>query len=294
MVLIIFGATGMLGTYMTLYLSEYYDITEINRSEIDVYKLYLKCELISRLEAVLLSIIKDKDVSECYVLNCMGDISKTSMRAESEAVLRQIIINSYFPIILNKICLNLGVKMFHFSTDCIYSGLENINDIEEDFKVWYPDIRIPDPLDIYGLSKLFGEQLNCCVLRCSIIGHDQHNKSLMSWCFNNKNKQVDGYTNHLWNGVCCLEYSKFIHYVILEKIYWIGPLNLGSRFGAELSISKHNLIKAISDIYNLNLDITPVKTKINCDRRLQPHFIFDTDFFTQLQEMREFSQKNNI
>ena len=94
--ILIFGSTGMLGNYLFKYLNKFYKIDSINRNNFDVYKLYIKTEIIETLE-ILLEKYKPK-----YIINCIGNILKKN--DNSDGPKKQYIINSYFPIVLSIIC----------------------------------------------------------------------------------------------------------------------------------------------------------------------------------------------
>ena len=61
---------------------------------------------------------------------------------------------------------------------------------------------------------------NATIIRTSIIGHEiNHKKSLLEWIISNKNKEINGYRNHLWNGVTCLTLAKIIKNMIDDNIF---------------------------------------------------------------------------
>ena len=112
-------------------------------------------------------------------------------------------------------------------------------------------------MGIYGMSKSLGENLqNATVIRTSIIGetfNGRKNTSLLEWVRSNKNGSVNGFTNHFWNGVTCLQLAKIIHEIITTNKYWIGIRHIYS----PNVVSKYNLICIINEIYNLNININP-------------------------------------
>ena len=270
--ILIFGSTGMLGNYLFKYLNKFYKIDSINRNNFDVYKLYIKTEIIETLE-ILLEKYKPK-----YIINCIGNILKKN--DNSDGPKKQYIINSYFPIVLSIICKKHNITLIHPTTDCVYSGK----------KSFYTNDYIPDCVDDYGLSKFLGENIYACVIRVSIIGEEKYNsRSLISWLKSNKNKTVNGYLNHIWNGITCLEYAKFIYKIIKENSCWIGIKNLSSKYKNNNFITKYELIKIVSEIYNLNIDIIPFETLNKCDRTLKGDIIIEKDLYEQIVEMRDFN-----
>ena len=71
--------------------------------------------------------------------------------------------------------------------------------------------------------KSLGEPENACIIRTSIIGQEEtHKKSLLEWILLNKDKEINGYVNHLWNGVTCLTLANIIQNIIHDKLFWKG------------------------------------------------------------------------
>jgi hypothetical protein len=195
----------------------------------------------------------------------------------------QFCVNSYFPVVLAEICNYNNIGLIHPSTDCVFSGKKGN----------YTETDIPDPVDNYGLSKFLGEKLpftkisRLAVLRVSIIGNDPNSRSFMSWVLENKNNTVDGYTNHFWNGITCLEYAKIMEKIVQENT-WNGLYHIqGER------ISKHDLLHLVSDVYQIPLAITPKQVTF-CDRTLstQTPRIVPNNLGDQMREMRLFDAKN--
>jgi dTDP-4-dehydrorhamnose reductase len=69
-------------------------------------------------------------------------------KAESEPDLAEAI-NGIGPGVLAEEALKLNAVLLHFSTDYVFDGKKGASYVETD---------IPDPLNVYGLSKLHGEQ----------------------------------------------------------------------------------------------------------------------------------------
>jgi dTDP-4-dehydrorhamnose reductase len=69
-------------------------------------------------------------------------------KAESEPE-QAYLINAHAPEVMAKVCKALGIPIVHFSTDYVFSG--------DSRSAWREDDK-PSPLNVYGLSKLQGEQ----------------------------------------------------------------------------------------------------------------------------------------
>lgn len=75
-------------------------------------------------------------------------------RAESEADLAMLI-NAEAPKAISKVASQLGAKFLHISTDYVFDGTSHVP---------YSETDVPNPLGVYGKSKLLGEiaiQKNC-------------------------------------------------------------------------------------------------------------------------------------
>lgn len=235
----IFGSNGMLGNYITSYLSQYYDICALTRNDYDLSKL-----TISSLEKMLLhKSLKKDDV----IINCAGVIPQASKQRSLNSKL-YFTINSLFPIILSQLCDKYNAKMIHITTDCVFSGKDGL----------YNELSEHDETNDYGMSKSLGELCNATIIRTSIVGEELTNKrSLLEWVKSNRDKEINGYTNHFWNGVTCLELSKIIYKIIDENLYWPGIRHIFS----PRSVSKFELVSMINEVYNLNIKIKPFETE---------------------------------
>ncbi len=80
---------------------------------------------------------------------CINTMAYTAVdKAESEAE-KAYQLNAEMPIFLAESCKNFGIKLVHLSTDFVFDGQKNIAYTESDS---------PNPLSIYGKSKLAGEK----------------------------------------------------------------------------------------------------------------------------------------
>lgn len=196
-----------------------------------------------------------------YVVNCIGIIKQ--LDASNNPVI-SISLNSLFPHKIAEICIKSGIKLIHFSTDCVFSGSKG-NYSEEDF---------PDGTDLYGKSKLLGEvsYSNCLTLRTSIIGHELGTKNgLIEW-FLSQNNEVKGYLNSIFTGFPTLEIASILYNKILKSDLK-GLYHLSSE-----PISKLELLKIVNRVYKKNLKIIPFEN-IKEDRSLNStKFRYSTNY----------------
>lgn len=247
--IVVLGSTGMLGSKVYNHLNDIYD----------VYPSYKTEDLIMSEKSFYFDALKSdlSDIPKCdYVLNCIGVI-KPFMK---QNLANSIFINSVFPHKVSSYCKQHNIKLIHITTDCVFSGNTG----------FYSESSFHDCEDNYGKSKSIGEPLDCMVLRTSIIGEEIHkNASLIEWAKSNKNKKINGFTEHLWNGVTTKHYAEICHQIIEENLYQEGLYHIHSN-----DVSKFELLKIINDRFNLNIDIEPVKTvKVNRTLRSEKNLI---------------------
>ena len=233
---LILGSNGMAGHLISDYLSlnPLYDIIRVARDRISK-----KTDFIidaSNFNAV------EKLISELkpnYIINAIGVLN---LDAESNPD-KAILMNSYFPHFLAKICDQYKSLLIHISTDCVFNGQKG-NYIEQDIK---------DGIGFYAQSKALGEVYynNHFTLRTSIIGPDLKIKGigLLNWVLSQKG-EVNGYSEAYWGGVTTLELSKAIDHIIKNKIIG-GVFHLTN----SQKISKYDLIEIINNVFQLNLSL---------------------------------------
>ena len=192
-----------------------------------------------------------------YVINCIGIIKPNIDETESSSVLNAIEVNSRFPHLLSNFFNNS--KILQIATDCVYSGLVG----------YYSEDSVHDPQDIYGKTKSLGEvdSSNFMNIRTSIIGREiRHHKSLWDWVIRQENDaSVNGFTNHLWNGVTTLAFAKLVNGIMLDNLFHattqhVIPQNL---------ITKDNLLKSILENEGkLDVKVNPIESSTQINRTL--------------------------
>lgn len=271
MKILVLGKNGMLGKYIFKYLSEKYDVLGITRNELDVSDTDNLENNFNKLQN-----LNQDDL----VINCIGTIKP---RCDELGPINAIKVNSMVPRILAKDSVNRGYKLLHPTTDCIYSGKTGA----------YTETNEMDVADIYGITKYLGETEDATNLRVSIIGEETVNKrSLVEWCKTLDGKEANGFTDHLWNGVTCLTYAKIIDKMITDNIWWKGTRHALS----PRSLNKYELVKLITDIFKIKVNLKSVESGKKCDRTLQTvhgeNKKFEIpDLEVQVNEMQEFSKK---
>jgi dTDP-4-dehydrorhamnose reductase len=248
--ILILGATGLLGNAVGKYFLETnYNVTLTYRKKELIYGDSSKW--ISFKVGDSLSFVKDFD----YIINCIGVIKP--YMANDENPINSRLVNSIFPWELAFKCKEFGCKLIHITTDCVFSGKDGE----------YNEESLHDALDAYGKTKSLGEPFtDAMVLRTSIIGEEIHsNSSLIEWAKSQKNKEVNGFTNHFWNGITTKQYAKCCDSIIKNNLYGIGLFHIFSKD----VVTKAQMLKYFNDKYDLNLSINETDSlSENCDRSL--------------------------
>lgn len=226
---LLFGATGMAGHIAYYFLRDTgkYDITNV------VYRMPLTED------SIVVDVTDSKAVAEVVrmvrpeiILNCIGVLIRGSKEHPDNAIL----INAHFPHLLKKLSDEVGAKLVHISTDCVFSGKKG-NYTEEDFR---------DADDVYGRSKALGEVVNDkdLTIRTSIIGPElkKNGEGLFHW-FMNQHGQVNGFKTAIWGGVTTLELAKAIDKAIEQGISGLIQLSNG------VGISKYDLLVLFKEIW---------------------------------------------
>lgn len=267
---LVVGSTGMLGyAVSSYYKSKDYDVVEISRNEFDIAN-----DPMSRFESFLDGVDA--------VINCAGVIKPTIAKNSIENVLK---INSMFPRNLAKVCNDHGIKCFHITTDCVYTGKKGNYDENDYF----------DADDLYGLSKNAGEIKECMVLRTSIIGEEKgQSRSLLEWARSQAGKEVNGFTNHKWNGVTTLYLAEVIENILEKDLYRNGLFHIHS----PNTVNKYELLQIFNDVYELNFSkINATEAKDAVDRSLATIFDLSSEvalktIHEQISEMKQFFKEN--
>lgn len=235
---LLFGATGMAGHVAYYYLKNTgkYELTNV------VYRTKLTDD------SIIVDVTNKDAVAEVVcktnpdlIINCIGILIKGSKEHPDNA----IFINAYFPHLLKKLSDEVGAKLIHISTDCVFSGKKG-NYTEEDFR---------DADDVYGRSKALGEIINekDLTIRTSIIGPElkKNGEGLFHW-FMQQTGKINGFKTAIWGGVTTLELAKAIDVAIEKQLTGLVQLSNG------IGISKYDLLHLFKEIWNRHdIEILP-------------------------------------
>jgi dTDP-4-dehydrorhamnose reductase len=144
-----------------------------------------------------------------FFVNAIGVIKPYIQDHDSRSVERAIAVNAAFPHWLAARAAESGASVLQIATDCVYSGTKG-RSLES---------AAHDPWDVYGKTKSLGEVRapKFHNLRCSIVGPEaKERRSLLEWFLGQpRGATVDGYTNHLWNGITTLHFARLVRGIVL-------------------------------------------------------------------------------
>jgi dTDP-4-dehydrorhamnose reductase len=224
----VLGSSGMLGSTVAKVLTENgHKVLELNRSGVASCEknevAQFSAEKVFDLEPLLIS------RKICYIVNCVGLIKQRFNEGSEIDSLRAAEINSHLPGQLQTIVDRNNMKMIQIGTDCVFSGLRG----------HYSELDKFDPIDLYGKTKLEGEQnsLRSMILRTSVIGIEKNTSySLLSWLLSQaKGSEINGFSNHFWNGVTTLDFGRIVSGIVASDYFLPGithvvPSNVVSKY----------------------------------------------------------------
>jgi dTDP-4-dehydrorhamnose reductase len=135
-----------------------------------------------------------------YIVNCIGVLASAVDLRNDATVARAIRVNALFPHEIAEVASDHGARVFHVSTDAVFSGRQGHA---------YDEDSPPDPVDAYGMTKLLGECAGANVLnvRCSIVGRDRRQRGLLEWYLASRAESVVGFDDYVWTPVTTVQFA---------------------------------------------------------------------------------------
>jgi len=172
-----------------------------------------------------------RDFRPQAVVNAIGIVKQ---RAEAHDAILSLEINALLPHRLSLLCGEIGARLIHLSTDCVFSGSKGM----------YAEDDPEDARDLYGRSKLLGEVRNdahALTLRTSIIGLELARKqSLIEW-FLSQSGEIKGFTRAIYSGFTTIEMARIIEMALTQY-----PSLSGLYHVASAPISKFDLLAKLA------------------------------------------------
>lgn len=246
---LVLGARGMLGHVLFSSLGEGFDVVGTVRGRSDASNVVGGVDVadLANVGAVLDAVAPD------VVINCIGLVKQRPEGAQAAPCIR---VNALFPHELAALAKQRGVRMIHWSTDCVFSGRAGP----------YGEDSVADPVDVYGRSKLLGEveAPHVLTLRTSLVGRelDTH-LGLVDWFLSQPDgASVRGFRRALYSGLSTTTATRVVAAVLRSHRDLSGVWQVASE-----PISKFDLLELLRDAFARSITITPDDT-FACDRRL--------------------------
>lgn len=248
MKVLVLGVSGMLGSAVFYRLCRSAEFEVIGSARQASVRNYFPRDLHERIGTGV-DVLDDERLTETLastrpdvVINCIGVIKQLAAKNNPLDILP---INSMLPHRLAAICENLGMRLIHISTDCVFDGAKG-NYVESD---------VSNATDLYGKSKFIGElhdKANAITLRTSIIGHELNSKhGLIEW-FLSQSGSINGFTRAIFSGLPTVELARVIQEYIIPEPGLSGLYHVSAE-----PISKFDLLSLVARIYAKEIEILP-------------------------------------
>ena len=254
MKVLVLGADGMLGHQVVQRLTHSHEVVAIVRKPPTpkVTAALKGARLITGVD-VRLSRVLDLVVEERpgFVVNAAGIVKQREAAADP---VESIQVNGLFPHQLADACRQAEARLIQISTDCVFSGLRGN----------YREKDIPDPVDLYGRTKLVGEVSGpgCLTIRTSMIGLELANfSSLIEW-FLHQQRPVSGFRQARWNGLTTIELARLIDRLVKDHPDLTGVWHVSGQ-----TLSKYDLLATLTVMLGRDVELVP-DDKVVIDRSL--------------------------
>lgn len=242
---LVLGATGMLGHKLVQVLGTRCEVhATVRRGDVSELAGILDAErTLTGVPADRLDLVGHAldTVRPGVLVNCIGIVKQSD---EARDPVTAITVNSLFPHRLAALCAARGIRLVHISTDCVFSGRAG----------GYTEDDIPDPVDLYGRTKLLGEAADgdCLTLRTSIVGRELAGAyGLLEW-FLGQSGSVRGFERAIFSGLTTRALSEVLGAVICDH-----PDLRGLRHVASEPIDKLRLLTLFRDALGHDVEIVP-------------------------------------
>jgi len=244
----VLGAGGLLGHMLIRVLSESNDVFGTTREKPKISsplaKFLSQEKWIGGVDASIPHSIEKIFETDQFdiAINCIGLIKQ---RDSIVSDIEMMVINGEFPHHLAQIANNHDTQVIHISTDCVFSGIKGS----------YLESDTPDPVDVYGKSKLLGElnDSDNLTLRTSHIGRELTvKKSFVEWLVSQRGGHVNGYSHAIYSGLTTQALARTISKLLLGNSHLSGLFHVSSQ-----PISKLEIINKLNELLDLQLTVTP-------------------------------------
>lgn len=182
------------------------------------------------------------DIAPDVVVNCIGVVKQLP---GAQDPVTAIALNALFPHQLAGACSQVGARLVHISTDCVFNGYRGMYTEEDD----------PDAVDLYGRSKLLGEVTGqgSITLRTSMIGRElTGTHGLVEWFLAQNGSSVRGYRRAMFSGLPTITLANVIIDVIERH-----PELSGLYHVAADPIDKFSLLRLLAEAFHRDVVVEP-------------------------------------
>jgi dTDP-4-dehydrorhamnose reductase len=255
--ILVLGKDGMLGTMVSKYftsLNEYEVYLTSRRDDFTVFNDNVRKFDVSKdpLEILI------NEINPDFLINCIGIIKPEINEDNKESIEKAININTYFPLEISQLSKNMNFKYIQIGTDCVFSG--EVGDYLEDAS--------QDANDIYGKTKIGGETEHAdkYILRGSIVGPESGDgKSLLNWFLSQNSNKVNGFSDHMWNGITTLNFAKIVHGMIKNNNFNIHTQHVVPKD----EVSKYDLLIYFKKYFEVDVIIEKSNSSNSVNRSLK-------------------------
>ncbi len=245
MKVLVFGASGMIGSAMFRVFSEKKEWQVWGTLRSADAKRFFKADQCDKL---LAGVDVDKQealvrvfsrVQPEVVVNCIG---LTKHHKEAEDPQLALPLNALLPHRMADLCAVAGARLIHVSTDCVFAGSKGN----------YAEADAPDAVDVYGKSKHLGEvdYPHAITLRTSTIGHElQGAYGLLEW-FLLQQGSCKGFNKAIFSGLPNTVFARVVRDVVIPRPDLHGLHHVGGQ-----AIGKYELLRLIARVYGKQIDI---------------------------------------
>lgn len=255
--ILVLGKDGMLGTMVSKYftsLNEYEVYLTSRRDDLTVFNDNVRKFDVSKdpLEILI------NEINPDFLINCIGIIKPEINEENKESIEKAININTYFPLKISQLAKNKNFKYIQIGTDCVFSG--GVGDYLEDAS--------QDANDIYGKTKIGGETEHAdkYILRGSIVGPESGDgKSLLNWFLSQNLNKVNGFSDHMWNGITTLNFAKIVDGMIKNNNFNIHTQHVVPKD----EVSKYDLLIYFKKYFEVDVIIEKSNSSNSVNRSLK-------------------------